>query len=141
MMTNAALTHGNSGVWDDFTHGVIGCAIKVHRILGCVLLESAYEECLTYELIKSGFSVARQVVLPIEYDGVRINAGYKPDLVIDGKLIVELKTVPTLLPIHDAQLLTYLRLTGIEVGLLMNFHAHPLMRGIKRLMLTRRQSN
>ena len=106
--------------------------------MGCILLESAYEECLSHELIKNGFSIARQVVLPIEYDGIRIDAGYKPDLVIDGRLIVELKTVTQLLPIHDAQLLTYLRLSGIEVGLLMNFHANPLMKGVKRLVLTKR---
>jgi GxxExxY protein len=137
-MTNAPLTPGTPHVWDEFSHAVIGCAIKVHRIMGCILLESAYEECLSYELVKNGFSVARQVVLPIEYDGVRIDAGYKPDLIIDGRLIVELKTVTKLLPIHDAQLLTYLRLSGIEIGLLMNFHAHPLMKGVKRLVLTKR---
>lgn len=121
---------------DGLTRGVIGCAITVHRTLGCGLLESAYDECLAYELVKNGFGVARHVVMPIMYDGVRIELGYRPDLIIDGELIVELKTVSQLLPVHEAQLLTYLRLSGITRGLLMNFHSQPLVKGIKRMILS-----
>ena len=121
---------------DDLTRRVIGCAIAVHRTLGCGLLESAYEECLSYELAKHGFSVARQVTLPVIYDGVRIELGYKPDLVVDRELIVELKTVSKLLPVHEAQLLTYLRLSGITRGLLMNFNSQPLAKGIRRTVLS-----
>ncbi|MDP9178485.1 MAG: GxxExxY protein [Gemmatimonadota bacterium] len=95
---------------DDLTRRVIGSAITVHRALGCGLLESAYDECLAYEFVKNGFGVARHVAMPIIYDGVRVELGYKPDLIIDGELIVELKTVSQLLPVHEAQLLTYLRL-------------------------------
>jgi len=122
---------------DDLTRRVIGCAITVHRTLGCGLLESAYDECLAYELFKNGFGVARHVAMPVMYDGVRIELGYKPDLIIDGELIVELKTVSQLLPVHEAQLLTYLRLSGIPRGLLMNFNSQPLVKGIKRMVLSR----
>lgn len=122
---------------DELTRRIIGCAIKVHRALGVGLLESAYEACLTYELIKQGFSVVRQSTLPVIYDGVHINVGFKPDLIIDNELIIELKTVSQLLPIHEAQMLTYLRLAGIERGLLMNFHTQPLWKGIRRFVLSR----
>jgi GxxExxY protein len=111
---------------DDLTRRVIGCAITVHRAIGCGLLESAYDECLAYELVKTGLGVTRHVTMPIVYDGVRFELGYKPDFIIEGELIVELKTVSQLLPVHEAQLLTYLRLSGITRGLLMNFHSQPL---------------
>lgn len=125
----------SSIVDDAFTSRVLACGIKVHRFTGPGLLESAYETFFTHELSKSGFSVARGVSLPAVYDGVRFDEAYKPDLIIDGRLIVELKAVSQLLPIHDAQLITYLRLSGISVGLLMNFHSQPLMRGVKRLVV------
>ena len=125
------------GPEDDLTRRVIGCAITVHRALGCGLLESAYDECLAYELVKNGFSIARHVTMPIIYDGMRIELGYKPDFIIEGELIVELKTVSQLLPVHEAQLLTYLRLSRITRGLLMNFHAQPLTKGIRRMILSR----
>ena len=121
---------------DDLTRRVIGCAITVHRALGSGLLESAYDECLAYELVKNGFSIGRHVTMPIIYDGVRFELGYRPDFIIEGELIVELKTVSQLLPIHEAQLLTYLRLSGITRGLLMNFHSQPLSKGIRRLVLS-----
>ncbi len=121
---------------DDLTRRVIGCAITVHRALGCGLLESAYDECLAYELVKNGFGIARHVAMPVMYDGRRIELGYKPDFVIDGALIVELKTVSQLLPVHEAQLLTYLRLSGMPRGLLMNFNSQPLVKGIKRMILS-----
>ena len=122
---------------DNLTREVIGCAIKIHRALGPGLLESAYDGCLAYELAKSGFSIARHVTLPVIYEGVRIDVGYRPDIIVNDELMLELKTVAQLLPVHDAQLLTYLRLSGIERGLLMNFHAQPLIRGVKRLVLSR----
>lgn len=109
---------------------------KFTELLALDCSESAYEECLSYELVKRGFSVARQVVLPFVYDGVRIDLGYKPDIVVEGKLILELKTVAQLLPVHEAQLLTYLKLSGIKAGLLMNFHSQPLMKGVKRFVHT-----
>ena len=120
---------------DQFTRRVLGCAIKVHKFTGVGLLENAYETFFTYELVKNGFSVARQVTLPAVYDGVRVDLGYVPDLIIDNRVIVEIKTVAQLLPVHDAQLLTYLKLSGIKVGLLMNFHAQPLMKGVRRMVL------
>ncbi len=121
---------------DELTHRVIGCAIRVHRALGCGLLESAYEECLCHELTLAKLSIARHITLPIIYDGIAIDAAYKPDLIIENELIVELKTVKEFLPVHSAQLLTYLRLTGITRGLLMNFHVTQLINGIKRIVLT-----
>ena len=121
---------------DELTRRVIGCAITVHRTLGCGLLESAYDECLAYELVKNGFGVARHVTMPIMYDGVRMELGYKPDLIINGELIVELKVVTQLLPVHEALLLTYLRLSGIQRGLLMNFYSQPLAKGIRRMVLS-----
>ena len=124
---------------DELTRRVIGCAIRIHRILGCVLLESAYEEFFCHDLLEEGMSIVRQAGLPVSYRGRRVEAAYKPDLVINGELIVEIKTVTKLLPVHDAQLLTYLRLSGITRGLLINFHAHPLCSGIKRLALSRRE--
>ena len=122
---------------DELSHRVIGCALKVHRTIGSGLLESAYEACLVYELAKAGFKVARQVALPIIYEEVRVDVGYRPDLIVNAELMVELKTVAQLLPVHDAQLLTYLRLSGIERGLIINFHAHPVSKGIKRMVLSR----
>ena len=119
---------------EEFTHRVLGCGIKVHKTLRVGLLENAYETCFERELIKSGFSVARQVPLPIDYDGETVDVAYVPDLVIDDRLIIEIKAVKALIPSHDAQLLTYLKWSGISVGFLMNFHADPLMSGVKRLV-------
>lgn len=120
---------------DDFTHRVLGCGIKVHKFTGVGLLENAYETFFAHELRKNGFTVSRHVPLPAMYDGVAVDLGYVPDLIVDGRLIIELKTVTQLMPIHEAQLLTYLKLSGIRVGLLMNFHASPLMRGVRRFAL------
>ena len=122
---------------DELSHRIIGCAIKVHRVLGNALLESAYQGCLEYELSKSGMSVASQVTQPLIYEGVRIEMAYRLDLIVNNEIVIELKTVTQLLPVHDAQMLTYLKLSGIERGLLMNFQAHPLAKGIKRFVLTR----
>ncbi len=120
---------------DPLTEAVIGAAIEVHRALGPGLLESAYEACLAHELLERGHALERQLELPVTYKSLRLDSGYRVDLVVDKSLIVELKTVPTLLPIHEAQLLTYLRLSGIATGLLVNFHVPTLKQGIRRMKL------
>lgn len=108
--------------------------MTVQSTLGNGLLESAYEACLSHELTKAGFVVARQTSLPLIYDGIRVDVAYRPDIIVDGEVIVEVKTVTKILPVHEAQLLTYLRLSGIQRGLLLNFHAFPFKDGIKRLI-------
>jgi GxxExxY protein len=120
---------------DPITRRIIGCAIAVHRALGPGLLESAYEECLAYEMASSGLAIARQVPMPVVYRGVKLDCGYRLDLVVEERVIVELKAIEALLPIHDAQLLTYLRLSGFHTGLLINFNTTVLKNGIKRLSL------
>ncbi len=114
---------------------IIGLAIEVHRALGPGLLESAYEACLCHELAEGGIPFSRQVPLPVVYKGIALDCAYRLDLVVEERLIVEIKTVEKLLPIHTAQLLTYLKLTGIGVGLLMNFNAEVLRDGIRRVSL------
>lgn len=118
---------------DELSGSIIGAAIEVHRTLGPGLLESAYEECLAHELELREVSFSRQVSLPLEYKGMRLECGYRLDLVVAERLIVELKTVEKLLPIHEAQLLTYLKMTGIKTGLLSNFNVATLKEGIKRI--------
>ena len=120
---------------DSLTEKVIGLAIEVHRALGPGLLESAYEECLCFELRQAGIAFRRQVALPVVYKEVRLDIGYRIDIVIEEQLIVELKTVEKLAPIHEAQLLTYLRLSGLKIGLLLNFNTSVLKNGIKRMVL------
>ncbi len=120
---------------DPLTDLVIGLAIEVHRALGPGLLESAYQECLCYELKANGLAFGRQVALPVVYKSVKLDCGYRMDLVVDDRLVVELKTVEKILPIHEAQLLTYLRLSGIRTGLLLNFNTAVLKNGIKRMVL------
>ncbi len=120
---------------DPLTERVIGAAIEVHRHLGPGLLESAYEECLLWELGQAGLKPLRQVPLPVVYKEVKLDIGYRLDLVVQDKLIVELKTVEKLLPIHEAQLLTYLKLSGMKTGLLLNFHSAVLRDGMKRMVL------
>lgn len=117
---------------NDLTHQIIGAAMCVHDALGPGLLESTYEACLTHELRKRGHIVQPQLPIPVRYDGVLIETGYRADLVIDGIVIVELKAVGTVLPIHEAQLLTYLRHSECKVGLLFNFHEERLSDGIRR---------
>jgi GxxExxY protein len=114
---------------------VIGCAIEVHKFLGPGLLESAYEECLCYELRQKEISFDRQKHLPIRYKGNLLDCGYRLDLVLEEKLILELKACAKIESIHVAQLLTYLKLTGIGTGLLINFNVPVLKDGIKRLVL------
>ena len=117
---------------DTLTKTVIGCAIEVHRNLGPGLLESSYETCLIYELSKIGLSAKNQVELPIYYKDQYINTGYRLDILLPNKLIIELKAVDKLLPIHSAQLITYMKLAEISTGLLINFNVLKLVDGIKR---------
>jgi GxxExxY protein len=120
---------------DSLTEKVIGAAIEVHRALGPGLLESAYEECLCYELSAAGLVFRKQVELPVLYKKVKLDCGYRMDIVVSESLVLEIKTVEKLLPIHQAQLLTYLRLSGLSTGLLMNFNVPVLKNGIKRMRL------
>ncbi|RBP09751.1 GxxExxY protein [Roseiarcus fermentans] len=113
----------------------VDAALHVHRELGPGLLESAYEHCLAYEICRRGFPIRRQVALPIVYEGEKLDAGYRLDLVVDGAVIVEIKSVDALAPIHDAQVLTYLKLSGLRVGLLMNFNVALFKQGLKRFVL------
>ena len=117
------------------TGAVIGCAIEVHKVLGPGLLESAYEESFCFELRQGGIPFERQKHLPIEYKGNLLDCGYRLDLVVDNRLILELKSCAKVEAIHKAQLLTYLKLTGIRTGLLINFNVPVLKDGIKRLVL------
>ena len=119
---------------DLLTERIIGFGIEVHRALGPGLLESAYEECLCYELSQAGINFARQEHLPVAYKDVKLDCGYRMDVVVDESVILEVKTVDRLIPIHDAQLLSYLKMSGLRVGLLMNFHAPVLKNGLKRLV-------
>lgn len=119
---------------NDLSYRVIGLSMEVHRELGPGLLESAYEEALAYELQQAGISFERQRETPLLYKGVRLNSGYRVDLLIEGKLIVELKAVSELLPVHHAQLLTYLKLERRSLGLLINFATPVLKDGIRRVL-------
>ncbi|MEX2225825.1 MAG: GxxExxY protein [Dehalococcoidia bacterium] len=115
------------------TQQIIGAAIEVHKILGPGLLESAYEECLCHELSLSGLRFERQKQLPVAYKSVLLDCGYRIDIFVEDRVLVELKTVERLLPIHEAQLLTYLKLMNRRVGLLINFNVPVLKQGIKRI--------
>jgi GxxExxY protein len=120
---------------DVLTDQIIGSAIEVHRHLGPGLLESAYEECLCFELNRTGLDFKRQVPLPVVYKSVRLDCGYRIDIVVERRLILELKAIERLMAIHEAQVLTYMRLSGIHTGLLLNFNTPVLKDGIRRLML------
>lgn len=120
---------------DPLTDSVIGAAIEVHRVLGAGLLESAYEECLCHELECRGLSFVRQVALPVRYKAILLDCAYRMDIVVQDQLVLELKSVDRLLPIHEAQLLTYLRLSSLRTGLLLNFNVPVLKDGLKRMKL------
>lgn len=119
---------------NEITEKVIGASIDIHRQLGPGLLESAYEECLCYELSTLGMAFERQKDLPVAYKNVRLACGYKIDLVVEKLVVIELKAVEKLLPIHEAQLLTYLKLSGFSLGLLINFNVPVLKQGLKRIV-------
>ena len=124
---------GASTAIDSLTERVIGCAIEVHRILGPGLLEAVYLECLTIEMRIGGLGFEPECRVPLEYRGHRLNRDLKVDLVVDGRLVVEVKAVEQLHPVHLAQTITYLKLTGCEAGLLMNFNSTTLKGGLRRL--------
>jgi GxxExxY protein len=119
---------------NDMSYKIIGAAYKVHRNLGPGLLESTYEVCLIYELIKYDFTIENQVLLPVLYEGIKLDAGYRIDIFVNKCIILELKLVESVLPVHHAQLLTYLRLSDIRLGLLINFNVSDLKQGIKRII-------
>ena len=120
---------------DPLTEKVIGSAIEVHRILGPGLLESAYQRCLLLELRQQGLSAESEVPMPVRYKDELLDCGYRADLLVEKALILELKAVEEILPIHEAQILTYMKLSGIHLGLLINFHHSRLIDGLKRFIL------
>jgi GxxExxY protein len=119
---------------DNITEKIIGAAITVHRELGPGLLESAYEECVCFELSQLGLGFERQVPLPVHYKEVKLDCGYRMDIVVELLVIVELKAVERIIPVHEAQLLSYLKLAKLRVGLLLNFHTPVLKSGLKRIV-------
>ena len=121
--------------FDDISNKVIGCAIEVHRQLGPGLLESTYEQCLAYELSQQRLPFELQKILPVDYKGLKLECGYRIDVLVANSLIIELKSVEQLLPVHDAQILTYMKLSGIKTGLLINFNEDRLKNGLKRFIL------
>jgi GxxExxY protein len=121
--------------FDELSGKVIGCAIEVHKCLGPGLLESAYERCLSYELTAAGLRHETQKELPVDYKGLKLDNGYRIDLLVENNVIVELKHVEKILPIHEAQILTYMKLAGIKTGLLINFNVKRVKDGIKRFVL------
>jgi GxxExxY protein len=122
----------------ELTGVIIGCAVTVHRALGPGLLESSYQACLEYQLALAGLNVRSQVGIPLTYGDVCLDVGYRLDMVVADLVVIEVKSVEKILPIHEAQLLTYLKLSNKHVGLLINFNAERLTDGIKRKVLTRR---
>lgn len=114
--------------------GIVDAAFRVHRHFGPGLLESAYEACLAHELMSMGFDVQRQVALPLVYHGIKLDAGYRLDLWVDRMVIIEVKTVEEIHPVHMAQILTYLKLTGNRLGLIINFHSALLKNGMRRVV-------
>ena len=121
--------------FDELSNKVIGCALEVHRNLGPGLLESTYEQCLAYEMKAAGMAFKLQLALPVEYKNIKLDCGYRIDVLVDNSIIIELKSVDKILPIHQAQLLTYMKLAGISIGLLINFNVKYLKDGIKRMVL------
>lgn len=119
---------------NQITEIILGSAINVYKELGPGLLESAYEACLVFELISKNLKVEKQKSLPINYKGVQLDCGYRIDLLVENKVIVEIKAVEKLEPIHEAQLLSYFKLSGIEIGLLINFNVKILKNGVRRLV-------
>jgi len=120
---------------NEISGAVVDAAMKVHSALGPGLLESAYAACLKHELIKRGLKVICEVPLPVVYDGVKLEAGYRLDLVVEDTVVVELKAIEALAPIHQAQIISYLKLSGKPIGLLINFHTLHLKDGIKRFVI------
>jgi GxxExxY protein len=124
----------NSLTENEIARVIVDCAFKVHKALGPGLLESSYEECLSYELTRAGLSVEKQKPLPLVYEQVRLEVGYRIDILVSGKVVVEVKSVEALNDVHLAQLLTYLKLSGCRLGLLINFNVALIKDGIRRVM-------
>ncbi len=127
--------HGEDMKYEELTKQIIAAAIEVHQQLGPGLLESTYETCLSTELSNQGINFQRQLELPVYYKGEKIDCGYRMDLLVENKVIIELKSIDSLLPIHEAQILTYMKLSKIPVGLLINFNSIKLVKGLKRFVL------
>jgi GxxExxY protein len=123
---------------DPLTYRIIGCAIAVHREFGPGLLESPYEEALECDMIANGLVVSRQPEVKVAFGGALLHRGFRPDFVVNGKVVVEIKSVDKLLPVHVAQVLTYMKFSGIELGLLINFNVIQLVKGVRRLILSNR---
>jgi GxxExxY protein len=117
---------------NEITNQIIGCAIEVHRNLGPGLLESAYEECLAYELVKKDLKIKRQQPTPVVYKEIKLECGYRIDIIVENEVVIELKVVDALNPVHEAQILTYMKFSGKKLGLLINFNVTVLKNGIKR---------
>ena len=120
---------------NDLTYQIIGAAYKVHSSLGPGLLESAYKECLYYVLAKQGFLVEKEKALPLVFEEVKLEAGYRLDLLVDNKVVIEIKAVEAFTDVHMAQVLTYLKLSGCKIGLLLNFNVADMKKGIKRIII------
>jgi GxxExxY protein len=123
----------NEREYEALTAGIINAAIEVHRVLGPGLLESAYEECLAWELVQKGLNVRRQVCIPVKYKELVVEEGYRVDMIVNDVVILELKCMDAFQPIHTAQVLTYLKMTGLRLGLLLNFKVDLMRKGIKRV--------
>ena len=119
---------------NNLTRSIIGSAIEVHKELGPGLLESTYEACLFYELKQKGFFVEKQKILPVKYKEIELEVGYRIDLLVENQVLVELKSVKEILPIHSAQLLSYLKISNLQIGLLFNFNETKLVGGVKRII-------
>ena len=117
---------------NEITRKIIGCAIQVHKSLGPGLLESAYEECLSYELVKNGLQIKRQQPTPVVYEDIKLDCGYRIDILVENAVVVELKVVDEFNPVHEAQILTYMKFSKKQIGLLINFNVTALKNGIKR---------
>ena len=120
---------------NELTEAVIGAAMEVHRTLGPGLLESTYEMCLCRELVIREIPFERQVPIPVEYKGIKLHCGYRADIIVDSRILVEIKAIESLLPVHDAQVLTYLKLGDWKIGLLINFNVELLKHGLRRRVL------
>ncbi len=134
-MKDMKIMKKNTKQFSGLSHKVIGCAIEVHRTLGPGLLESTYRQCLAYELTINGINFKAEHPLPVDYKDFRLDCGYRIDLLVENEIIIELKSVESLLPIHEAQLLTYLKLARVKQGFLVNFNVKRLKDGIKRYVL------
>ena len=122
--------------YSELTSKVIGCAIEVHKVLGPGLLESAYEECLAYELQKAGLNIERQKALPVVYKDIKLDCGYRIDILVENAVVLELKSIDAVSPVHEAQILTYLKFSEKEIGLLINFNVTLLKNGLKKYIMS-----